>query len=359
MTTNKMNLIFCGGGTGGHIFPAVALANQFKSEHPDCKIQFVGALGKMEMEKVLAAGFEIIGLPVEGLIRKLTLKNITVLLKAVYSLFKARRILRNFETTAVIGTGGFASLPVCYAASQMGIPVFVWEGNGFAGLTNQIMKKRARRIYCGFDGMEKQFPFGNWIHSGNPIRKELLKPSDKESAYSYFNFSQKKPTIFITGGSLGAQSINTAVENSFQQWLEDGYQVIWQTGKFYDKQHDITSLWQSAFLEDMRLAYSIADVVVSRSGALSVSEIMAMGVPAVFVPSPNVTDDHQTKNAQKALETGGAMILKDSELTEKLASTVKDLLNNPTKRDEMRLSLQKASRPEATETIVNDIIANL
>ena len=359
MKTNKMNLIFSGGGTGGHIFPAVALANQFKSEYPNCNIQFVGALGKMEMERVPNAGFPITGLPIKGMIRKLAFKNLVVLCKAVYSVFKARRILRNFETTAVIGTGGYASLPVCYAASQMGIPVFVWEGNSFAGLTNQIMKKRARRIYCGFDGMDKQFPYGNWIHSGNPIRKELLKPNDKESSYSYFHFSPDKPTIFITGGSLGARAINNAIENSFEQWLKDGYQVIWQTGKSYDKQHNIPSLWQSVFLEDMRLAYSIADVVVSRSGALSVSEIMAMGVPAVFVPSPNVTDDHQTQNARKALETGGAVMLKDSELNEKLASTVKDLLNNPTKREKMRLSLQKASRPEATETIVNDIIANL
>ena len=199
-----MNLLFCGGGTGGHIFPAVALANEFKSRYPDCNIQFVGAIGKMEMEKVPAAGYSIIGLPLQGLIRKLTLKNIPVFFKAIYSLFKARRIIRKFNTTAVIGTGGFASLPVCFVASQMNIPVFVWEGNGFAGLTNQIMKKRAKRIYCGFDGMDKQFPHGNWIHSGNPIRKELLSPVDPDKCYKFFGLSPEKPIIFITGGSLGA-----------------------------------------------------------------------------------------------------------------------------------------------------------
>lgn len=221
-----MNLLFCGGGTGGHIFPAVALANEFKSRYPYCNIQFVGALNKMEMEKVPAAGYNIIGLPVEGLIRKLTVKNISVIFKAVYSLFKARRILRQFNTTAVIGTGGFVSLPICFAASQMNIPVFVWEGNGFAGLTNQIMKKRAKRIYCGFDGMDKQFPHGNWIHSGNPIRKELLSPVDPDECYKFFGLSPEKPIIFITGGSLGAQSINQAIENSLEDLISKGYQII-------------------------------------------------------------------------------------------------------------------------------------
>ena len=354
-----MNLLFCGGGTGGHIFPAVALANEFKSRYPYCNIQFVGALNKMEMEKVPAAGYNIIGLPVEGLIRKLTVKNISVIFKAVYSLFKARRILRQFNTTAVIGTGGFVSLPICFAASQMNIPVFVWEGNGFAGLTNQIMKKRAKRIYCGFDGMDKQFPHGNWIHSGNPIRKELLSSVDPDKCYKFFGLSPEKPIIFITGGSLGAQSINQAIENSLEDLISKGYQIIWQTGKHYQKQHEKEGLWQAAFLNDMRLAYSIAHLVVSRSGALSVSEIMAMGIPAIFVPSPNVTDDHQTKNAEKATVNNGAVLIQDKLLDSELVTRINELLESPERQESMKTALLASAKPEATKHIVDDIIKQL
>ena len=354
-----MNLLFCGGGTGGHIFPAIALANEFNDRYPNCNIQFVGALGKMEMEKVPAAGYSIIGLPLQGLIRKLTLKNIPVFFKAIYSLFKARRIIRKFNTTAVIGTGGFASLPVCFAASQMNIPVFVWEGNGFAGLTNQIMKKRAKRIYCGFDGMDKQFPHGNWIHSGNPIRRELLSPVDPDKCYKFFGLSPEKPIIFITGGSLGAQSINQAIENSLEDLISKGYQIIWQTGKHYQKQNEKEGLWQAAFLNDMRLAYSIAHLVVSRSGALSVSEIMAMGIPAIFVPSPNVTDDHQTKNAEKATVNNGAVLIPDKHLDSELITRVNEILESPERQESMKTALLASAKPEATKHIVDDIIKQL
>ncbi len=241
----------------------------------------------------------------------------------------------------------------------MNIPVFVWEGNGFAGLTNQIMKKRAKRIYCGFDGMDKQFPHGNWIHSGNPIRKELLSPVDPDKCYKFFGLSPEKPIIFITGGSLGAQSINQAIENSLEDLISKGYQIIWQTGKHYQKQFKHEGLWQEPFLNDMRLAYSIAHLVISRSGALSVSEIMAMGVPAILIPSPNVTDDHQTKNAEKATVNNGAVLIPDKHLDSELITRINEILESPERQKSMKIALLAIAKPEATKHIVDDIIKQL
>ena len=353
------NIIFTGGGTGGHIFPAVAIANALKMQNPELHIQFIGALGKMEMQRVPEAGYTIIGLPVRGLIRSISPKNVSVIYNAIDSYFKARKILKEFEADIVIGTGGFASLPVCLAAARLGIPLFIWEGNGFAGLTNKILNKSAKRIYCGFDGMQAHFPHGNWIHSGNPIRQELLEPVETATALSYFGFKEKKPTILIIGGSLGARSINEAVDFNLEKWLELGYMVIWQTGKSFQTTDKHPFLWSGQFITEMKYAYHLADIVISRSGALSVSEIMACGIPAVFVPSPNVTDDHQTKNAEKALQSGGAIVLKDKTVIEQLGNAVINLMSNTEQLKAMETSLLKAAKPDATNDIVNDILSNL
>lgn len=353
------NVVFTGGGTGGHIFPAVAIANALKSEKPDIHIQFIGALGKMEMQRVPEAGYPIIGLPVSGLLRRITFRNIKVLYNAINSYFQARKLLRKIDADIVIGTGGFASLPVCLAASRMKIPLFIWEGNGFAGLTNKLLNKSAKRIYCGFDGMDKHFRHGNWIHSGNPIRQELFEKVETQDALRYFGFTEKRPTILIIGGSLGAGSINQAVDFGFQRWIDSGYSVIWQTGKTFQTTDSHPQLWTGQFIKEMKYAYHLADLVVSRSGALSVSEIMACGVPAFFIPSPNVTDDHQTKNAEKAIQTGGAKMLLDETVRDKLGPAVLELMQNPTELAEMKKALLNSAKPNATQQIVSDILIHI
>lgn len=357
--SKPLKLIFSGGGTGGHIFPAVAIAREFQNRFSDVEILFVGALGKMEMEKVPSEGFNIVGLPVEGLLRSASVKNIKIVFKAITSYLKAKKIIEDFQPDAVVGTGGFASLPITVAATRLGVPVFAWEGNGFAGLTNKLLKKTAKRIFCGFDGMDSQFPYQNWIHSGNPIRQEILKKTDRNTAVAFFGLDPSKPIVFVTGGSLGARSINEAVESSINTWKEQGIQVIWQTGKNYTAMNTPDGIWVSAFLKEMHLAYSCADLVISRSGATSVSEIMAVGVPAIFVPSPNVTDDHQTKNAEKATQYGGGLLIKDSELKSKLTNQVVDMLKNNDELSRMRTQLLNHAKPRATQEIVDQILKDL
>lgn len=352
-------VVFTGGGTGGHIFPAVAIANALKLQKPEIHIQFIGALGKMEMQRVPEAGYPIIGLPVSGLLRRITFRNIQVLFNAINSYFQARKLLNKIDADVVIGTGGFASLPVCLAASHMKIPLFIWEGNGFAGLTNKLLNKSAKRIYCGFDGMAPHFRHGNWIHSGNPIRQELLEKVETQKALDYFGFTEKRPTVLIIGGSLGAKSINQAVDIGYQSWIESGYSVIWQTGKLFQTTDKHPQLWTGQFIKEMKYAYHLADLVVSRSGALSVSEIMACGVPAFFVPSPNVTDDHQTKNAEKAIQTGGAKILVDDTVRDKLGPAVLELMQNPNELKQMKQALINAAKPNATQQIVTDILNHI
>ncbi len=354
-----LKIVFTGGGTGGHIFPAVAIANALKSQYPETEIQFVGALGKMEMQRVPEAGYPILGLPVRGLIRSFSLKNIRIIIDAIRSYQKAKSFLNSFQANLVIGTGGYASLPVCLAASKMNIPLFIWEGNSFAGLTNKLLRKSAKRIYCGFDGMNSQFPNGNWIHSGNPIRRELLSGVNTNDALAYFNFKEKTPCVFITGGSLGAKSINEAAEMSIEAWLKKGYSIIWQTGTNYVSNRNHPRLYCNPFISEMKYAYHLADVVVSRSGALSVSEIMACGVPAIFCPSPNVTDDHQTKNALKAVESKGAILITDAQIRRDLQTEVCRLLDDVHTLEAMKNYLLEAAKPNATSEIAADILNHI
>jgi len=359
MKTRKImaNYVFTGGGTGGHIFPAVAIANALKMHEPNANITFVGALGKMEMEKVPQAGYQIIGLPVEGLKRSLTLTNFSILFKAIKSYFKARKLLKELQPKWVVGTGGYASLPVCLAATHLNIPVFAWEGNAFAGLTNKIISKRAARIFCGFPGMENQFKHNNWVHSGNPIRSEVLNKSTREEAAAFFGLNPELKIVFITGGSLGARSINYAIENHRSFFQEHNIQIIWQTGKHFQTNiPQKPNEYIAQFIQRMDLAYSCADLVISRSGALSVSEILATGVPAIFVPSPNVTDDHQTFNAKQAAQNGGSILIKDSELNESLKKSILDLINDPEKLGKMKMFQLEVARPQATEYILENIL---
>jgi UDP-N-acetylglucosamine--N-acetylmuramyl-(pentapeptide) pyrophosphoryl-undecaprenol N-acetylglucosamine transferase len=352
------NYIFTGGGTGGHIFPAIAIANELKKAEPDASILFVGALGKMEMEKVPQAGYEIQGLPVEGLKRSFSLENFKIVFKAIQSYFKARKLIRKFNPKWVVGTGGYASLPVCLAATHMNIPVYAWEGNAFAGLTNKIISKRAKTIFCGFPGMEAQFKYGNWIHSGNPIRTEILQRTERIQACEFFQLNPDQKIVFITGGSLGAQSINLAISSLLSYFQENQIQIIWQTGKFYKHtQSPNQGEFISEFIQRMDLAYSCADLVISRSGALSVSEILATGVPAVFIPSPNVTDDHQTFNARQAEQGQGSILLKESkQLHEELKTVIQNLIFDNQKLREMRENQLKTARPKATEFIIQTIL---
>ena len=353
---SNLRFIFSGGGTGGHIFPAVAIANALKEKHPSAEFLFVGALGKMEMEKVPLEGYKIIGLPIAGLKRSFSIQNLKVLYLTIKSYFMAKKIIKDFKPSAVIGTGGFASLPICYAASKMNYPVFIWEGNGYAGLTNKIMSKTAKKIFCGFDGMDPYFKFGNWIHSGNPIRKEVIQKVTKEEACQFFNLDANKPILFITGGSLGARVLNENIYNNVKLFVEKDIQLIWQTGQHYKFDGEIPSnIYLKPFLREMNLAYSCADVVISRSGALSCSEIAAAGVPAIFVPSANVTDDHQTKNAQHICKNGGAIMVSDKDAKNILVDTAISLLSNKSEQDKMRTALKESARPHATETIVNEI----
>lgn len=352
----KLKFIFSGGGTGGHIFPAVAIANELKSRHPNAEFLFVGALGKMEMEKVPQEGYQIIGLPIAGLIRSFSLKNFVVLYKSIKSYFISKKILRDFQPNAVIGTGGFASLPICYAAGRMNIPVFVWEGNGYAGLTNKIMSKTAKKIFCGFGNMDTYFKHGNWIHSGNPIRAEITVKIDKKTACDFFNLNPEKPILFITGGSLGAKTLNESIESGLQQFQNNDIQLIWQTGSHYSIPENLGSgIWAKPFLREMNFAYSCADVVIARSGALSCSEIAAVNMPSILVPSANVTDDHQTKNAQHMAKDGGAIVISDKEARSILVKSAIELLQNTETQKNMRIAISATAKQNATKTIVDEI----
>lgn len=353
---SNLKFIFSGGGTGGHIFPAVAIANALKEKHPSAEFLFVGALGKMEMEKVPLEGYNIIGLPIAGLKRSFSIENLKVLYMSIKSYFLAKKIIKDFKPNAVIGTGGFASLPICYAASKMNYPVFIWEGNGYAGLTNKIMSKSAKKIFCGFGDMDPYFKFGNWIHSGNPLRKEVIQKVSREEACKFFNLDANKPILFITGGSLGARVLNESIYSAIDTFAEKDIQLIWQTGQHYQFKGEIPkNIFLRPFLREMNLAYSCADVVISRSGALSCSEIAAAGVPAIFVPSANVTDDHQTKNAQHICKNGGALMVSDKDAKANLVTTAIELLSNKNEQEKMKSALKESARPNATETIVNEI----
>lgn len=358
-----MRVIVSGGGTGGHIFPAIAIANAIKSKVPNAEILFVGAEGRMEMEKVPAAGYKIVGLPIMGIQRRLTWKNLLVPFRIWQSLRKARALIREFRPDLAIGVGGYASGPLLRVANSMGIPTLIQEQNSYAGITNKILAGKAAKICVAYDGMEAFFPKEKIVFTGNPVRLEVAQISGKsETGRTFFQLSQQRPTLFVMGGSLGARTINEAISAHAEKWVKNGLQIIWQTGKsgFPNAcsvrdglDPEISRYIQvREFIKEMDLAYAAADVIVSRAGAMSISELCLVGKPVLFIPSPHVAEDHQTKNALSLVASNAAAILKDNEAREKLGEAVLNLFNDEALCMSMAKNILKLARPDATDQIV-------
>jgi len=352
----QRKFLISGGGTGGHIFPAVAVAQLLQQEYPGCDILFVGASNRMEMEKVPQEGFKIIGLDVMGLRRAISPVNLLVLWKFIKAYFKSKTIIKEFNPDCVIGTGGYASLAVLYAASGMDKKTLIWEGNGFAGLTNKILAKRVIIICTGFPDMETVFPGEKVRFTGNPVRENLSNIRNKSESCKFFGLNPDKPVLFITGGSLGAKSINLAIQQGLNQLEKAGIQVIWQTGKnFTAESEGRNGIMAMTFLREMEYGYGAADLVISRAGALSMAEIAVCGKAALLVPSPNVTDDHQTKNALQFSKLGAALMVKDADAMNTLVNKAIETLGNKHLIDSMQKALKQVARPNATTAIVAEI----
>lgn len=364
-TTIMKRIIVSGGGTGGHIFPALSIANALRRLDPEVEILFVGAEGKMEMEKVPEAGYRIEGLPVRGLQRKLTFANIKVLINLWKSLRKAKRILREFKPDAVVGVGGYASGPIGRVALKAGIPLILQEQNSYAGVTNKLLARQASRICVAYEGMERFFPSRKIIFTGNPVRKDLLQAGEKQQeGLAFYGLQPGKKTILVTGGSLGAGTLNKAVERHIgviAGWKD--VQVLWQCGSYYyerlkDELGDRLpeNIRLTSFLKQMDLAYACADVVVARAGAGTISELCLLGKAAVLVPSPNVAEDHQTKNAMALVGKGAAVMLKDDEAEEKLVTVLSELLHEEQKRKELQRHISKLAVHDSDEIIAREIL---
>ncbi len=366
MNYGKLRVIISGGGTGGHIFPALSIAGKLRELNPETEILFVGAEGRMEMEKVPAAGYDIIGLPVAGLQRKLTMANLSLPFKVIKSVRMARKILKEFKPDIAIGVGGYASAPLLWAAGRLGIPTLIQEQNGFAGLTNKIVGKKASSICVAYENMERFFPADRIVLTGNPIRKEIV-PADEKTraeAMEFYGLDPQKKHIFIVGGSLGSGTLN----NAMKKWISDGcpggenIEILWQCGKYYKKAtdefmtgKDVPGVKYSDFIQRMDLAYAAADLVISRSGASSVSELCAAGKAVIFVPSPNVAEDHQTHNAMALVEKYAAMMVKDEQAQEKLMITACGLLDEPERIALLEKNISALARRDAAMDIAGEV----
>ena len=356
----NLKFILSGGGTGGHIYPAIAIANELKSRFPDAEFLFVGAQDKMEMQKVPQAGYAIKGLWIAGLQRRLTFDNALFPIKLVSSLLKSRAIIRKFKPDVVIGTGGFASGPLLQAAAMAGIPTVIQEQNSYPGITNKLLAKKARKICVAYDNLESFFPKEKMILTGNPIRQDLIAiDSKREEAIRYFNLDANKKTLLVLGGSLGARRINQLIANEIAAFSDQNIQVIWQCGKLYfeDYKHfsENKNIQVLSFIDRMDLVYAAADVVISRAGASSVSELCVVGKPVIFIPSPNVSEDHQTKNAQAILDKKGGLMIKESELDKKFSTVFNDLISNENLQKELSENIKKLAKVNATKEIVDEI----
>lgn len=360
----NIRIIISGGGTGGHIFPAVSIANAIKEQHPEAEILFVGAEGRMEMQRVPAAGYQIIGLPVAGFDRKHLLKNISVLIKLMKSQIKARRIIKEFKPDAAVGVGGYASGPTLKVAGSMGIPTLIQEQNSYAGVTNKLLAKKACKICVAYEGMERFFDKGKIILTGNPVRQNLLNQQmSREDAIRSFNLDPTKKTVLIVGGSLGARTINNCVLNGLDQIRQSGVQFIWQTGKFYINEakekvgqaENYPMLHTTDFITDMAAAYSAADLVISRAGAGSISEFCLLGKPVILVPSPNVAEDHQTKNALALVAKDATLYIKDAEASEKLLKTAIETVQQPETLKKLSTNIAKLAFKDSANTIAEEV----
>ena len=360
----KHKFIISGGGTGGHIFPAISIANALKKRLPDAEILFVGALGRMEMERVPAAGYPIEGLPISGLDRKNKLRNVNVLWNLLLSLVLARQIIRRFKPDVVIGVGGYASAPTLRAASALDVPTVLQEQNSYAGVTNKLLAKKAKRICVAYEGMEKFFPKVKIVLTGNPVRQDLFSIAKKtKEAFQFFGLDPKKKTILVVGGSLGARTINQSIIGGLESLAKADVQVIWQTGKFYiDNARKATESFASPnllvtdFVTRMDLAYSIADLVVSRAGASSISELCLLAKPVILVPSPNVAEDHQTQNALALVRKDAAVMIRDVDAKEHLVAKALELINNEAELKRLSENILKLAEKNSADRIADEII---
>lgn len=360
----NVRIIISGGGTGGHIFPAVSIANALKKQHPDTEILFVGAEGRMEMQRVPAAGYRIIGLPVVGFDRKHLLKNIGVLVKLVRSQLKARKIIKDFKPHAAVGVGGYASGPTLKVAGSMGIPTLLQEQNSYAGVTNKLLAKQAAKICVAYEGMERFFDKNKIILTGNPVRQNLLDTKlSREEAVRSFGLDTTKKTVLIIGGSLGARTINRCVMQGLEKIKASGVQFIWQTGKFYIDEAkaavrqagELPMLYVTDFIADMATAYRAADLVISRAGAGSISELCLLEKPVILVPSPNVAEDHQTKNALALVNKDAALYVKDSEAADKLLDEAVKAVNQPETLKKLSTNIAKLAFRDSADVIAAEV----
>ncbi len=355
----QLNILISGGGTGGHIYPALAIANELKKRHPDAKFLFVGAKDRMEMEKVPQAGYEIKGLWITGIQRKLTLKNLLFPFKLISSLWNANKIIKKFKPNVVIGTGGFASGPTLQMANSKGIPTLVQEQNSYPGITNRLLSKKVNTICVAYDGLERFFPKDKIVKTGNPVRQDLLEITDKRNeGQELYKLNTFQKTLLILGGSLGARAINQLVEKNIQWLLDQNVQVLWQTGKLYYKEYkkynDKDGVHVVEFINKMDLAYAAADVIISRAGAGSISELCIVGKPTIFIPSPNVAEDHQTKNAMAVVEKDAAILVKESEL-DSFQLVFESLLRNEQKQVQLSENIKQLALSKATEHIADEV----
>ncbi len=359
--SRPLRVMISGGGTGGHIFPAIAIANALKRRDADTEILFVGALGRMEMERVPKAGYKIEGLPVAGFNRRKPWKNFAVIIKLIRSLRKARKLVADFQPDIAVGVGGYASGPTLKAAQRKGIPTLLQEQNSYAGVTNKLLARNAAAICVAYEGMERFFPTETITLTGNPVRANLGKCAmSRQESKKQLGFNPDKPLVLIVGGSLGARTINQSVEAALPLWTEKGYNILWQTGRLYaDRYVDTDKKWNNvkatAFIDDMDVAYRAADLVVSRAGASTISELQLLGLPSVLVPSPNVAEDHQRKNALALAEKNAAVMIDDAEAPAKLGNTVVELIENPEKLEQLARGAASMALPDADELIVDRI----
>jgi UDP-N-acetylglucosamine--N-acetylmuramyl-(pentapeptide) pyrophosphoryl-undecaprenol N-acetylglucosamine transferase len=359
-----LKVILSGGGTGGHIFPAVAIANAIKKLVPQAEILFVGALGKMEMEKVPAAGYKIIGVPIAGFQRKFTLANLKLPFLIIQSLLKTKKIINEFNPDVVVGTGGYASGPLLKAATSKGIPALLQEQNSYPGITNKILSKKAGKICVAYEGMEQFFPKEKILLTGNPIRQDLNDVKQhREEALNFFKLSPNKKIILVIGGSLGARTINESMGAGLQKLVDNNIQLIWQTGKNYyataiqqAEKFSNNNIYALEFISRMDLAYAAADIVISRAGASSVSELCNLGMPSILVPSPNVAEDHQTKNAMALVNKHAALLVKDNEARSVLINTAISLISNTSQQVTLTNNISQMAFQNSANVIAMEVL---
>ena len=367
-TYTIMRYLISGGGTGGHIFPAVSIANALRESDPNCEILFIGALGRMEMERVPQAGYKIIGLPIKGFDRSHPWRNVRVLIDLLRSMCQARQIIREFRPDVGVGVGGYASGAAMKVAAKMGVPIVLQEQNGFAGVTNKLLKDDAKKICVAYEGMERFFPKDKIILTGNPVRQNLTSGT-KEKAIKYFNeefgvnFTADKKTLLIIGGSLGARTVNESIIAHLKELVESDIQVVWQTGKNYfaDCKKALEVLPQNKiictdFVSQMPLAYALADLVISRAGASSISELCLLGKPSILVPSPNVAEDHQTHNAMALVKKDAAVLVKDMDAKEQMVATALSLIQDEARLDLLHANILKLALPDSAKRIAKEVM---